>query len=319
MEPLVVAVLIGIAAYFAVVAMIPKHILAESNYTRSMLERLERENVKEAAETHVSVFREQMEKSSLLTKIFFTLPMTKTAYPRLLKAGLEKNIDAFFMACLVALLLAFYALKGLGVVGLLIAMAFAYMFGYWYIGRRIKKRSFAFLNMFPDALDMIVRSVRSGYPLNAAVKMVADNMQPPVSNEFKQVADEIAYGSTLIEALKRLALRIDEPDVNFFVVMLTVQQEVGGNISEVLGNLASIIRKRKHLRMKIHAMTSEGRATAWVLGLLPVFEFFMIKMVSPNHLTPLFVTPMGHLILAGAIGIVLVGMFIVRIIINMEI
>jgi tight adherence protein B len=323
MEPVVVAVLAGLAAYIAVIALIPKRFLFESAHTRNMLEQLERESSqmgtgRQPADPQ-SILREHMQESGVLTRVFFTLPGAKKIYPNLMKAGLDRNIGMFFGVLLLILMSLVFALKGAGIWGVLTALALTYLAAWWYTNRRIAKRNQTFLNLFPDALDMIVRSVRSGYPLNAAVRMVAENMQAPVSTEFKQVADEIAFGSTLIDALKRLSERVDEPDTHFFVVVLAVQQEVGGNLAEVLSNLANIIRKRKHLRLKIKAMTSEGRATAWVLGLLPLFEFLAIYIVSPSHLTPLFVTHLGNLILASAIGIVLLGAFIVRQMINIEV
>lgn len=320
MEPVVIAVLIGVAVYMTVVALIPKRILADSaDYTRGMLEQLERQSVGAAPDDSSSILREEMRQAGVLTRIFLTLPGVKAFHPRLIKAGLGDSLDKFFVAFLVMFLLLVYVLKGSGPWGMLLAAALTYLVAWWFVGRRIRKRNEAFLNLFPDALDMIVRSVRSGYPLAAAVRMVAENMQAPVSTEFQQVADEASYGSSMVEALTRLAHRIDEPDIHFFVVVLAVQQEVGGNLAEVLTNLSAIIRKRKHLRLKIRALTSEGRATAWVLGLLPAFEFGAIYLTSPNHLTPLFVTPMGNMILAAAIGIVLLGMFIVRQMVNMEV
>ena len=166
---------------------------------------------------------------------------------------------------------------------------------------------------------MIVRSVRSGYPMNAALRMVSENVQPPVSNEFKQVADEIAYGSTLIEALQRLSQRIDEQDVRFFVVVLSVQQEVGGNISEVLGNLSSLIRKRKYLRMKVKALASEGIATGWVLGSMPVVMALLLSWITPGYLSPLFDTQLGHTVLGITVGVAAMGILIVRQMINMKV
>jgi tight adherence protein B len=321
MEPVVVAVLIGIAAYMLVVALIPTHILAESSgYTRSQLQQLERQaaGVPVTDETG-SILREQITHANLITRIFFTLPGAKAAYPRLLKADLTESLDKFFISFLILFLLLVYALKGTGIWSVAIALAVTYFIAWRYVERRVRKRNEAFLNLFPDALDMIVRSVRSGYPLSAALRIVAENMQPPVSTEFKRVADETAYGSPLMDALTRLSYRIDEPDIRFFVVVLAVQQEVGGNLAEVLSNLSGIIRKRKHLRLKVKALTSEGRATAWVLGLLPAFEFGAIYLVAPDHLTPFFTTLLGNLILASAIGIVLLGAFIVKHMVNMEV
>ena len=166
---------------------------------------------------------------------------------------------------------------------------------------------------------MIVRSVRSGHPLNSAMRMIAENMDNPVKEEFKQVVDEVSYGRSLPEALNRLAQRIDEPDLNFFVVVLSVQQETGGSLAEVLSNLSSIIRKRRQLRLKIRALTSEGRATSYVLGGLPVVEFIALYFVTPAYLDPLFDTIQGNVILGVAAGLILIAMWIVRAMVNIDI
>lgn len=320
MPPVVIAVVIGIAVYAIVIALMPRHILADTTqYTRHMLQKLAKDRPIEEVEDNLSVLRDQTDSGGILTTLFFTLPLAQAARPRLLRAGLSTHINGFFMACLGVFFITLYAAKAFGWGAFLVAILMAYIFAFWLIRRRINKRNAAFLNYFPDALDMIVRSVRSGYPLNSSIRMVAENMQAPVSTEFKQVADEIAYGSTLIEALQRMSYRIDEQDVRFFVVVLSVQQDVGGNLSEVLNNLSSIIRKRKYLRMKIKALASEGRATAWVLGSMPFVEAGLILLVSPDHLTPLFNTSMGHTILGITAAIVALGIFIVRQMVNIKV
>jgi tight adherence protein B len=323
MEPFVVAILFSIAVYCVILALIPKRFLAKpSEYTQNMLQTLENEAgdlLPETPAAEQSILRAQGKSDTLITRFFFLLPGTKAFYPLMLKAGLGAEVERFFIVQLGVFTLFVLLLKGWGIIGVLIALVLAYLIGYWRVKRRIAKRNMAFLASFPDALDMIVRSVRSGYPLNAAIKMVAENMQPPISKEFKQVADETAYGSNLIESLTRLTHRIDEPDVRFFVVMLTVQQDVGGNLSESLSNLSSIIRKRRHLRMKVKAMTSEGRATAYVLGALPIVMFGLIYMIQPSHLDPLFYTDTGNILLALAIAILSLGATIVWRLVNPEI
>lgn len=321
MEPIVVAVLVSLGVYVIGISLIPKSILARvTPFTRNALQRLAAEtaNSPDEGDDVTSIMREQIQKSNIITRVFFTLPGSSLIYPRLLKAGLAENLDSFFTFLLVVMLLLVYMLKSAGLWGILLAVVGTYYAAWMYIKRKIRKRNEAFLLAFPDALDMIVRSVRSGYPLNTSVRMVSENMQAPVSTEFKQVADETAYGSTLIEALQRLSNRIDEPDIRFFVVVLTVQQEVGGNLAEVLSNLSGIIRKRKHLRMKIRALTSEGRATTWVLSGLPLLVAGAIYMTTPSHLTPFFTSTLGNMMLASAIGIVLFGVAIVRKMVNFE-
>ena len=320
--PIAIAVLAGLATYIGLVALMPKRMLMQSTqYTRSLLQELAQQNPAEAesGEEDLSLLRGQKRSNDFLSRLFFMLPGTKILYPKLLAAGIAENVRGLFIRGLIALTIAAYILKKFFPVNILLAVFLAYAYVYWSVNRRIAKRNADFLNAFPDALDMIVRSVRSGYPLNSAVRMVADNMQPPVSIEFKQVADEIAYGSTMIEALQRLAQRINEPDVHFFVVVLTVQQDIGGNLSEILHNLADIIRKRKHLRMKIKALTSEGRTTAWILGSMPFCEAALILLVSPKHLNPLFDNPLGNMVLIVTVCVVALGAFIVTRMVNIKV
>lgn len=323
MHPFVAAILFSIAVYCLILALIPRRFLAKpSDYTKNMLQSLEDEAdtiVPETSDGEKSILVGQARKDTFASRMFFALPGTRRFYPTMLKAGMGDQLERFFIIQLAVFALCMYLLKSWGMLGLLMALLIAYGSAYWRVKRRIAKRNAAFLASFPDALDMIVRSVRSGYPLNAAIKMVAENMQPPVSKEFKQVADETAYGSSLIESLTRMTHRIDEPDVRFFVVMLTVQQDVGGNLSESLNNLSGIIRKRRHLRMKIKAMTSEGRATAYVLGSLPIAMFGLIYLIQPHHLDPLFHTDTGNILLALAIGILALGATIVWRLVNPEV
>jgi tight adherence protein B len=322
MEPMVLSILIGFMAYIILIALIPKRFLSKTgDYTQQMLDQLASAtaSVYEANEGKRSLLREQIEHASFLTRAFLLMPGAKRLYPRLAKAGLTQHIDGFFVGMFALLCLLSFLLRNMGVYSVFVAAAFTFLIGRWYINRRISKRNDAFIELFPDALDMIVRSLRSGYPLNASIRMIADNMQATIAEEFKQVADETAYGSTLAEALGRLSQRIDEPDIRFFVVVLAVQQEVGGNLSEVLGNLSSIIRKRKHLRLKIRAMTSEGMAAAWVLGMLPVFEFVIITIFAPTHLTPFFTTHIGNMMLGSAVAMVVIGIVIVRKMIHIEV
>lgn len=320
MPPVLAAVLVGIGVYALVIALIPRHILADSKkYTRHMLQKLAEGRPIEEVEDNLSVLRDQTEAKDRFTALFYHLPGAQAARPYLLQAGLAPKLREFFIILLLVFFFSLMIGHRMGLIAVPLAAAMSYAFAYWIITRRIRKRNLAFLNNFPEALDIIVRSVRSGYPLNTAIRMVADNTQPPLSTEFRQVADEIAYGSSMIESLQRLSYRINEQDVRFFVIVLTVQQDIGGNLSEVLGNLSNIIRKRKYMRMKVKALAAEGRATAWVLGSMPFAEAGIILLISPDHLDPLFNTPMGHTLLGITAGIVALGVFMVRQLVNIKV
>jgi tight adherence protein B len=208
---------------------------------------------------------------------------------------------------------------GLGTVSLPMALILAYLIPLRHCRKTIAKRNAKFIDQFPDALDTIVRSVRSGFPLSVALTMLAENAEDPVRAEFRQVTDEIALGRTLAQALSRLAARINEPDIRFFVVVLTVQQETGGNLAEIVSNLSNIIRKRKQIRHKIHAMTSEGRATGYVLGALPVVVFLALYFIQPGYLEPFFHDPLGQKFFAGAIALIVSCYFVIKQMINVDI
>lgn len=327
MEQIIIAAAVGLGVYILGVFLLPADLRKDNRgHTRSVLARLYKEaETAEQQENSVtaSILRDYMGEANVLAKCFLKLPGGQAAYPLLLKSGMGDKADQFFVG-MVALF--FILLAGLGfvmsdkpLVALLIAVSLTYFLGWKFLTSRVAKRNSAFINQFPDALDMIVRSVKSGYPLNTAIQMVAENMQAPIGPEFKHVVDEVTYGRSLIEALRRLVERIDEPDIRFFVVVLSVQQESGGNLSEVLGNLAGVIRKRKHLRLKIRALTSEGRTTAWVLGSLPVVMFGVLSVAIPGHLDPLLNTSMGHTVLMAAGGMLVTGVMVVRMMIRVKI
>jgi tight adherence protein B len=145
-------------------------------------------------------------------------------------------------------------------------------------GRRQK----AFAAQFPDALDMIVRSLRAGHPVPIAITMVAREMKDPIGSEFGIVADEITYGSDLESALRNLYFRIGQDDLPLFVTAVAIQGSTGGNLGEILENLSAVIRQRFKMRRKIRALAAEGRASAIILSSLPIAMFLIIQVVAPD-------------------------------------
>jgi tight adherence protein B len=250
--------------------------------------------------------------SSPLFSVVSQIPGALKLFELLLKSGLFYKRQAFFLILLVVLIVLCFLFRKLGLIGYVIAVAVTYIGAVKYLRHRIATRNAQFLTLFPDAIDMIIRSVRSGHPLNTAMRMIVENMDNPIRDEFKQVVDEVSYGRTLPEALLRMSQRVDEPDLNFFVVVLSVQQETGGSLAEVLSNLSSVIRKRRQLRLKIKALTSEGRATSYILGALPVMEIGAIYYITPDYLTPLFTSLIGNIVLGAAVALIVGSMWIVR-------
>lgn len=310
----------SIVAYIVFVMAVPKAVPTEDNYLRAALDRLSEEN-RASEEARTELLRDQLSEAPPLVRAVFSLPMLREIYEAGLEAGFQNNMQS-----LLALMLATFGavtiaglLLHLGVLAPLLALPLMYLAPLYHCKKSLRKRNQKFIDHFPDALDMIVRSVRSGFPLSVALQMLAENAEEPVRSEFRQVADEVALGRTLNQALARLATRVNEPDIRFFVVVLTVQQETGGNLAEVIGNLSSIIRKRKQIRHKIRALTSEGKATGWVLGLLPVFVFGVLYCFQPNYLDPFFYDAMGRQLLGITFALLVTCYIVVKNMIEVEI
>ena len=321
-DPMVIAVSIGIGIYLVIIALLPKNILFKTRYTKKHIKVLE--NAQIAPDVEDSLIMDGYKSKGVLARAFYALPFSDFFHPSIVRAGLEAKVDKLFLSCLIAFEV---VLVGLSVMKVSIAFPFiviisvaaAYIFGWMIVSRAIAKRTAKFVGQFSDALDIIVRSVTSGFPVNAAVNMVHESMDSPIKDEFKQISDEVLYGSTLVDALDRLSERMRLPDVRFFAVVLTLQQEVGGNLAETLSNLSGLIRKRRIMRMKIHALTSEGRSTGWILGALPVFVGGVVYYMTPDYLAPLFQTSSGNHVLIAAASSIAIGVGIVRAMTSMEI
>ena len=134
---------------------------------------------------------------------------------------------------------------------------------------------------FPVGLDIFVRALRSGHPIASAIELLTEEMEDPIGSQFGLVSDEVSYGAELTDALHAMAERWDLDDIRMFVVCLSVQNETGGNLAEILENLSTVIRERASMYMKVRALSSEGRMTGWILGVLPVFTFIFLFVMNP--------------------------------------
>lgn len=171
-----------------------------------------------------------------------------------------------------------------------------------YFGLRFMRgrRQKAFGSRFPDALDMIVRSLRAGHPTPVALSMVARELPDPIGSEFGIVVDEITYGADLETALRNLYVRVGQDDLPLFVTAVAIQGATGGNLGEILNNLSVVIRDRFKMRRKIRALASEGRASAIILSALPILMFLIVQIVTPNFYASVWDIPLTKQALAGA-------------------
>lgn len=164
----------------------------------------------------------------------------------------------------------------------------------------------------PDALELIGRALRAGHALFVGMKMVGGEMRDPIAGEFQRGFDEISMGVSVPESLSHMADRVELVDVKFFVTSVNIQRETGGNLAEIIDSLGRLIRKRFELKMKIQALSAEGRISALILMLLPFGMAMVLNFVSPEYLTPLFTDPMGQAMVAGALVMMIFGGIVMK-------
>lgn len=206
------------------------------------------------------------------------------------------------------------ALFSLGI-GILVGLGLPHMV----VGFFIKKRTNNFNTKFPDAIELLVRGLRSGLPVTETLGIVATEVPGPVGQEFKSVTERIKIGRTMEEALQETADRMNISEFNFFCITLAIQRETGGNLAETLSNLADVLRKRAQMKLKIKAMSSESKASAYIVGALPFIVFIMIYMINPSYIGGFFEDE--RLIVTGLGGLVWMslGVFIMSKMVSFEI
>lgn len=181
-------------------------------------------------------------------------------------------------------------------------------------GRRQRK----FTNDFPDAIDVLVRGVQSGLPVSECVSIVGREVPDPVGSEFRMMVEGQRVGLSLTEIMARGLERMPTPEYKFFAIVLQIQQQTGGNLAETLANLSSVIRDRKQMRSKVKALSSEAKASAWIIGSLPFIVAALVSAISPGYMVPLFTKPLGHIIIACGLCWMLIGVGIMAKMINFK-
>jgi len=182
-----------------------------------------------------------------------------------------------------------------------------------------KRRIAAFESCLPQCLELISRSLKAGHPFTVGLQMVSTELPPPVATEFARVYAEQQMGLPLEDSLREMAARVALLDLRFFVLSVLIHRQTGGDLSEVLDNLSTVIRDRLKVHGQVRALTAEGRYSGWVLCLLPFLVFFLIKLTNPGYLDPLLQTPTGRKMLYAALGLMFVGVLLIRKIVNIKV
>jgi len=176
-----------------------------------------------------------------------------------------------------------------------------------FLGNRMSAR---FMRQLPDAMDTIIRGIRSGLPVIECIASVGQEFDEPVRGHFRSISERVALGEPLEAALWRVARVIDRPEMDFLAIAISIQIETGGSLSDALGNLADLLRARERMKLKIKAISSEAKASALIIGALPFLMLGLLLMMSPDYVMTLFTDPRGHLMLGGGLASIGVGGFV---------
>jgi tight adherence protein B len=250
------------------------------------------------------------------------MPRREEMEKRLRRTGKPWSVSQYMLASMVIFLV---------VTGLLIAIRSPFLMAalvgtfaaiglpYFVVGSLIKKRVAKFNTRFPDAIDLLVRGLKSGLPVTETFQVVSQELPGPVGEEFKGVVERIRIGNTMESALQESAEMLGTPEFQFFCITIAIQRETGGNLAETLANLSDVLRKRAQMKLKIRAMSSEAKASAYIVGALPFFVFGIVWMMNPEYLQGFFVEE--RLIITGLGGLVWmsIGAFIMSRMISFEI
>jgi len=240
---------------------------------------------------------------------------------RLQQAGLTFSEKQFWIASAVFGLI-------IGLISLpfgkspLIALGLAFAAGLglprWIVGFLAKARMKKFTEAFSDAIDIIVRGIKSGLPVHDCLKIIGKECPEPLAGEFRRLVENVGMGMAMDQSLEKMYERMPTNELRFFAIVLAIQQKTGGNLAEALNNLSVVLRGRKLMREKIKALSSEAIASSFIIGSLPPGVVTMISVTSPKYMAPLFTDPRGHLILMGAVLWMSLGIFVMRKMINFK-
>lgn len=189
----------------------------------------------------------------------------------------------------------------------------------WWLGFLRGGRQKKFAGEFANALDVITRGVKSGLPLNECLKILAAESPEPVRTEFEKLCEGLAVGVSLPDALERMCERMPLAEVSFFRTVLVIQQKTGGNLAETLSNLSAVLRSRKLMREKISALSSEAKASALIIGSLPPGVLGIVYATTPSYMSEMFTNPTGQLMLLGGLTWMVIGIMVMRGMINFKI
>jgi tight adherence protein B len=244
-----------------------------------------------------------------------------TLKARIQQAGLETTPKTFWIVSGVigaVVLLVLLMLRQPWYVGLGASFAAGLGLPRWILGSLAKKRTKKFTESFSDALDIIVRGIKSGLPVHDCLRIIGQETPEPLAGEFRRLTENIGMGMSIDQALEKMYERMPTNELRFFIIVLVIQAKTGGNLAEALNNLSTVLRSRKLMREKIKALSSEALASAWIIGCLPPAVVILITVTAPSYMTTMFTDPRGNIMLMGAAVWMTIGVFTMRKMINFK-
>lgn len=241
---------------------------------------------------------------------------------KMTQAGLTMKMGTFYIYSVVAGFIATILVVLFTPMPLYVAPMVGVVVGFglprWVVGWLRNRRFNKFTLVFPNAIDVITRGIKSGLPLNDCMRIIAKDADEPVRGEFVKMIEAIQLGMTVPEAAQRMYHNVPTAETNFFAILLSIQSGAGGNLSEALGNLSKVLRERRKMSDKIKAVSMEAKTSAGIIGSLPIVVAILVTITSPGYLDPLFSTPGGHKILAGSALLMAFGIFVMKKMINFK-
>lgn len=321
---LLILLLIFIAVFLVIVAIYLNVAAAKDSPKAELKRRLRQVALTGGRDTRVmpsDLRAEIIRETPPLVRILSGIPLLRGLEGRIDRSGLAVSLQAFLLIVLglgiggfaLCYLLTRDLLVSLPVAAVLFAVPFIYM------EFKKRQRENRFTELFPDALTMIARSIRSGHSFNSAVELVGQEVADPVGGLFKTAYDQQMLGLRINETLNNLNNRIDSLDLRFFTTAVAINSEVGGNFAEILDKLADTIRERIKIKRQLRVHTAQGRLSGYILAVLPIIVFFLMNVMIPGYQKALLENDTGRLMLIGAAVMQVIGFLIIRKIINIRI
>ncbi len=267
------------------------------------------------------ILREEDGEAVWIEALAARLPSLRNVDRMLTQAGMAWTLKTFVVLTFgfgVGLGLSGMMLTRSVTAGFFIALAGAFL-PYMYVRMRRNKRLGGFEEQLPEAIELIGRALRAGHPLSSGFKMAADDSPEPIAGELRRVFEEQRFGLPVPDSLLNLSDRVGLVDVRILVTAILIQREVGGNLAEILDNLAKVVRERFMIRRQLRVYTAQGRMTGYLVGALPIFLFLILYSMNAEYMSILFTDPLGKLVVIIAIVMQLIGYVWIRKIVNIEI